>query len=147
MICGNSAHRLLPSIVMLVALVATPALARYDAKTYSRTTPAYQKCLDSHDGETTAGMIECTVEEIKIQDAALNAAYAKAMAQLNDRQKNKLRVAQRAWIAFRNTDCQSQEDEDWGTISRVNAAGCVLQRTLERLDDLTNYPPGREPPE
>ena len=33
------------------------------------------------------------------------------------------------------------EDEDWGTLSRVIAAGCFLHMTAQRVLDLQNYPP------
>ena len=110
-----------------------PAAARY--------TPAYAKCMDSPDGQSTMGMIECIGSEAQVQDAALNAAYRKAMKDLNPRQKAKLQAAQRAWIAFRDAECASFEDEDWGSLSRINANACVLHMTAQRVIDLENYPP------
>ena len=110
-----------------------PAEARYSA--------AYQKCLDTPEGQSTAGMINCSDDETKLQDAALNTAYRATMKDLNPRQKAKLLAAQRAWIAFRQAECASMEDEDWGTLSRVIAAGCFLHMTAQRVLDLENYPP------
>jgi len=108
----------------------------------ARYTPGYQRCLDAPEGQSTMGMIECADGELKIQDARLNAAYRKAMGALNPRQKVKLQAAQRAWVAFRDAECASFEDEDWGTISRINAADCVLTMTVKRTIDLKGYPPG-----
>jgi len=113
---------------------ADPVEARY--------TPAYNACLASPDGVSTYGMIMCTQKEDDLQDARLNAAYKKVMAGLNARQKAKLQAAQRAWIAFRDAECASYQDEDWGTISRVISAGCVLHMTVQRTMDLEHYPPG-----
>ena len=110
-----------------------PAEARY--------TPAYQKCLDRPDGQSTLGMIGCASDETDIQDKALNAAYRKAMKDLTAEQKPKLQAAQRAWIAFRDAECASYEDDDWGTISKINAATCLLHMTVQRTIDLENYPP------
>jgi uncharacterized protein YecT (DUF1311 family) len=62
------------------------------------------------------------------------------MGDLNDRQKARLRAAQRAWLAFRDADCASRQDEDWGTLSRITANACVLRRTVERTIDLEGYP-------
>ena len=84
-------------------------------------------------------MIECTAAELKVQDSRLNQAYRVAMADLNDRQKARLKTAQRAWIAFRDADCAAQFDEDWGTLSRISANVCVLQRTVERTLELEAY--------
>ena len=117
---------------------AAPAKDPVDA----RYTPGYQRCLDAPEGQSTYGMVECAGAELKIQDARLNAAYRKAMAGLNPRQKTKLVAAQRAWVAFRDAECASFQDEDWGTISRINAADCVLTLTVKRTIDLEGYPPG-----
>jgi len=123
-------------------LAATPAFAQ-DEETdpvMARYTPAYDKCLESPEGQSTAGMIGCVGQELEVQDKALNAAYAASMAQLNDRQKAKLRAAQKAWIAFRDADCASREDQDWGTLSRIDANTCMLRRTVERTIELEAYP-------
>ena len=113
---------------------ADPVEARY--------TPAYDQCLASPDGASTLGMIVCTQKELDFQDARLNSVYRKTMASLNARQTAKLQTAQRAWIAFRDAECASYQDEDWGTISRVISAGCVLHMTVQRTMDLEHYPPG-----
>ena len=125
----------------LATLIAAPAIAQDDTDPIqARYTPAYDQCLERPEGQSTAGMIGCIGQELEIQDKALNAAYAKAMADLNDRQKARLRAAQRAWVAFRDADCASRQDEDWGTLSRITANACMLRRTAERTIDLENYP-------
>jgi uncharacterized protein YecT (DUF1311 family) len=110
-----------------------PAEARYG--------PAFERCMASPDGQSTLGMIDCAAQETRVQDGALNRAYQKAMKGLNGRQKAKLQAAERAWLAFRDAECASFEDEDWGTLSRINAAVCFLHMTAMRVIDLENYPP------
>ena len=129
------------SLAVTLAAAAAPAPPPADPAE-ARYSPAYDKCLDKPEGQSTAGMIGCADDEGKVQDAALNAAYRKAMKDLNPRQKAKLLAAQRAWIAFRQAECASYEDEDWGTLSRVLAAGCFLHMTVVRVIDLESYPPG-----
>jgi uncharacterized protein YecT (DUF1311 family) len=107
----------------------------------ARLTPAYNRCLASPDGQSTMGMIDCVGAELKIQDARLNAAYRKAMSGLNARQHDKLQAAQRAWLAFRDAECASLYDDDWGTLSRVIASDCILSMTVKRTMDLEHYPP------
>ena len=107
-------------------------------------TPAFKQCLENPANFSTAAAIRCVNAEVKLQDDRLNAAYAKASADLNARQKGKLAAAERAWIAFRDADCTSQQDEDWGTISRIHAAYCRLDRTVQRTLDLREYPGGQE---
>jgi uncharacterized protein YecT (DUF1311 family) len=98
---------------------------------------AYEKCLARPSGQTTYGMVECIGVEVQAQDARLNRAYQAAIARLErPRQKAALQKAQRAWIAFRDADCASYLDEDWGSIARVEANQCVLDRTRQRADEL-----------
>ena len=127
--------------IALAFAAASPAFAAPPDPIQTRYTPAYDKCLASPDGQSTLGMIDCAGAELKLQDARLNAAYRKTMASLNARQKAKLQAAQRAWVAFRDAECASYEDEDWGTISRINASACVLHMTVQRTMDLEAYPP------
>ena len=122
------------------ALTEGPAIAK-------RYTPAYQKCLDAPGGQSTMGMIDCIGDELKVQDFALNAAYKKAMRDLTPGEKTNLQRAQRAWIAFRDADCAALDDpEQWGSISRINANVCVLDRTIERTVELENFPPDEAGP-
>jgi len=121
------------------AAVAADAPARDAGE--ARYSPAYERCMTSPDGQSTLGMIDCASAETRVQDAALNRAYQKAMKGLNGRQKAKLQAAQRAWLAFRDAECASFEDEDWGTLSRINAADCFFHMTAMRVIDLENYPP------
>ncbi len=121
--------------VLLLAAAASPAQAA-DPK-YS---PAYDKCLAAPAGQSTAGMIDCIGTEWQAQDTRLNRAYQGALKRLElPRQKAALQKAQRAWIAFRDADCASLADPDWGTISRVEAAGCRLDRTARRADELEGF--------
>jgi uncharacterized protein YecT (DUF1311 family) len=90
---------------------------------------------------STMEMIGCIDAEEKIQDRKLNATYQKLMADLNDRQKAKLRDAQRAWIAYRDAWCAAQQDDDWGSISTIVANDCVLDETIRRTMELEHYPP------
>jgi len=123
------------ALLIAAALAAmAPAAAQAAPKT------ALDRCLASPAGETTMGQIQCIGDAVKAQDARLNQNYAKAMKALTPEQKVKLRAAQRAWIAFKDADCQSLWDDDWGTLSRVTANMCVLDRTSERADELANYP-------
>lgn len=131
--------RLLLVLSALLALAATPALAVDEAKIEARYTPAFEQCLDSPDGQSTAGMVQCAGAELEVQDRALNAAYRDLISDMNARQKANLLKAQRAWIAFRDADCQARYDPDWGTISTINANMCMLRRTVERTIELEAF--------
>ncbi|USQ95012.1 lysozyme inhibitor LprI family protein [Caulobacter sp. RL271] len=127
---------------MRLVLLALPFVlltggAQAAEPTYS---PAYDRCLAAPSGQSTAGMIGCVGAELKGQDARLNRAYQAAQKRMSlPRQKTALTKAQRAWIAFRDADCASLYDQDWGTLSRVEANSCVLEHTARRADALERF--------
>ena len=129
------------ALAALGALVATPALAVDTAAVEARYTPAFHACLDAPDGQSTMGTVQCIGVELKVQDAALNAAYRALVADMTPDQKAGLQKAQRAWIAFRDADCAARYSPDWGTISSITANMCVLQRTVERTLELEAFSP------
>lgn len=127
--------------VLSVALAATPALAVDSAAIEARYTPAFQTCLDSPDGQSTAGMVQCIGVEVAVQDAALNVAYRGLIGGMTPDQRAGLQKAQRAWIAFRDADCQARYSPDWGSMSTINANFCMLRRTVERTIELEEFGP------
>lgn len=129
--------------VLAALMVGGFAQAATSSDVEKRYTPALQHCMDTPEGMSTNGQIQCIAVELTIQDKRLNAAYGKAMSGLTPGQKGKLRAAQRAWVAFRDTDCKSLYDEEWGTLSRIFANDCVLRRTVERTIELEDFPPGQ----
>ncbi|MES2722190.1 MAG: lysozyme inhibitor LprI family protein [Pseudomonadota bacterium] len=120
--------------LLIAVVLLAPAVAQAAPKS------ALDRCLASEAGATTMGQIQCVGDELKVQDTRLNANYAKAMKDLTPEQRDKLRNAQRAWLAFKDADCLSLWDDAWGTMSRVTANMCALDRTIERADELANYP-------
>ncbi len=140
-----------PILAALLAGAAVLAVAAQasaaDTAIEKRLTPAFQTCEESPEGQSTMGMIGCIGDELTIQDKALNTAYRKAMDGLTPGEKTRLQAAQRAWIAFRDADCAALDDpEQWGTISRINANWCMLDRTVERTIELENFPPDEAGP-
>ena len=126
-------------LAAVAALVASPALAVDSAKIEARYTPAFQACLDSPDGASTAGMVQCVGVELTVQDTALNAAYRSLVADMTPDQKAGLQKAQRAWIAFRDADCAARYSPDWGSMSTITANFCMLRRTVERTIELEEF--------
>lgn len=107
-------------------------------------------CQDDPGGSTTIGIAECLGREEAAWDAILNEVYGRRMAdarQMDERLEadgiylggvvDSLRNAQRAWISFRDAECERifnvlQE----GTIRTTAAASCLLEMTAERVLDL-----------
>lgn len=124
-------------VLLCLSVLAAPLAGQAAEPKYS---PAYDRCLASPDGQSTMGMIACAGAELKLQDARLNRAYQAAMKRLDQpRQRAALQKAQRAWIAFRDADCASLYDQDWGSLSRIEANACMLDHTARRADALEAY--------
>ena len=124
-------------VLLCLSVLAAPLASQATEPKYS---PAYDRCLASPDGQSTMGMIACAGAELKLQDARLNRAYQAAMKRLDQpRQRAALQKAQRAWIAFRDADCASLYDQDWGSLSRIEANACMLDHTARRADALEAY--------
>jgi uncharacterized protein YecT (DUF1311 family) len=112
-----------------------PIAARYSA--------VYDGCMRK--AVSTLDMLECAGKETDRWDARLNRAYQSRMASLNDRQRRALKQAEKAWILFREADCAAYQDEEWGTISRIDASQCFLRRTVERALELEAFPADHGP--
>jgi uncharacterized protein YecT (DUF1311 family) len=101
-------------------------------------------------GETTIGMSACAMAEYEGWDRLLNETWADLMI-IARRQalgaleegveplptEEMLREAQRAWLGFRDADCE-QEYAIWGDGSQRQVAGawCLLDRTATRVLEL-----------
>jgi uncharacterized protein YecT (DUF1311 family) len=112
-----------------------PIVARYS--------PIYEGCMRK--AGSTLDMIDCAERENDRWDARLNRAYQARMTSFNDRQRGALKRAQKAWLLFRDADCAAYEDDDWGTISKIDASQCVLRRTVERTVELEAFPADHGP--
>ncbi|HRD28943.1 MAG TPA: lysozyme inhibitor LprI family protein [Caulobacter sp.] len=128
------------AVAAALALLAPGSALAVDASAIEgRYTPALQACLDSPDGASTAGTVQCIGAELEVQDAALNAAWRALVADMTPDQKAGLQKAQRAWIAFRDADCAARYSPDWGSMSTLDANFCVLRRTVERTLELETF--------
>lgn len=98
----------------------------------------YSQCMKT--ANTTADMNDCSGAEYKRQDTRLNAAYKTAMASLEQPQQEKLRDAQRQWVKYRDANCAVYYTLTGGTIDLLNGAGCELDMTRQRADELEKLP-------
>lgn len=110
-----------------------------------------EKCQEVEDGGySTLGMSSCNNDEYQAWDVLLNEEYKLVMAafkaqDLDDEiyypelaiRVESLRTAQRAWIAFRDAECNLAYSI-WGSGSMRNIAGtaCLLEKTGKRTVDL-----------
>ncbi|MBX7250027.1 MAG: lysozyme inhibitor LprI family protein [Caulobacteraceae bacterium] len=134
--------RRLASLAVLIVLAGVPAPVHAADKDQieKRYSVIYAACMEK--AASTADYVDCIGAELTFQDKYLNRRYQDLMAELTPAQKDKLRKAQRDWMAFRDSWCAAQQDSDWGSLSTIVANQCVLDQTIGRTIDLENYPPG-----
>ena len=74
-------------------------------------------------------------------DAALNKIYKQLAAKLDGKEKTALRDAQRAWIAFRDKECEYRTiGDDGGSIRPMELAMCARDMTEARAKALRARP-------
>ncbi|MDD2657289.1 MAG: lysozyme inhibitor LprI family protein [Candidatus Pacebacteria bacterium] len=87
----------------------------------------------------TFDMFDCIDEEYSRQDAKLNKAYKRAMAELNkDKVKQKeLKELQRIWINYRDAKCNYNYGlTGGGTFDREVVKRCFVIETVQRAKEL-----------
>lgn len=113
-------------LVLAIATVSAPSPAAA-----AETSGPPQGCEDMM---TTQDMVECAAWGHQQADLRLNQLYKLRMDEADEAGKALLRTAQRAWIAFRDAECERDADEArGGTLSRVLHISCLESMTVERV--------------
>lgn len=102
------------------------------------TAAAPAQAADCKNAMDQQSMNRCADLEYRAADARLNDIYGRLMATLgDDRLRTKLRLAQRAWIGFRDSECTFETaDNEGGSIYPMVYAGCLARLTKERTHTL-----------
>ncbi|MFE0755057.1 lysozyme inhibitor LprI family protein [Inquilinus sp. NPDC058860] len=120
------------SLAGLVALLAVAAAIP--------TSAGADECDNAQGGQ--AGLNECYGKAFKASDAELNKLYKEIEARLkDDPDTTKLLVTtQRAWIAFRDAECNFQESAvSGGTAAPMIHSMCLDGQTKSRIEDFKAY--------
>jgi len=121
------------SMRALLALPLTVSLIA-SAQAAEKQSPAFEKCMET--ATTTVDMVNCTNNETKLQDARLNKAYKSLSANLPAQRKSELLNAQRAWLKYRDANCNYIATLTGGTMDLVNGNSCFMEMTTERAVQL-----------
>jgi uncharacterized protein YecT (DUF1311 family) len=94
---------------------------------------------------TNQGMMtRCAQAEYAQVDAELNQRYQAVKGTLSADKQTDLVAAGRAWIAFRDADCEFVQSQfEGGSIQPMVYWGCLTQRTQDRIDELAGVSPSQ----
>lgn len=88
-------------------------------------------------GETTPGLAACSHALTRAWDGELNRLWPSALAAQGEGGAERLRDAQRAWIAFRDAECLFEAARwEGGSMGAYAGGFCVAGMTAERVADL-----------
>ena len=113
--------------LVLILITAFTSAARAD------------ECDDAVDQPT---LNACADQSFKKADVELNAVYKKLQSRkMDDAQAGKLLIAaERAWVAFRDAECEfDAADNIGGTIYPMIYSGCLERLTKARTEQLDRY--------
>jgi uncharacterized protein YecT (DUF1311 family) len=98
----------------------------------------FAACLDSAENQTTIGISACAVRAREAWDKELNMNYKLVMSKLSKEAQEKLKQAQRNWIAYRDKELElcyslygSLEGTIWSNVSANRQAEITRTRALE----------------
>ncbi len=97
------------------------------------------RCLDSDEGASAHGARRCIRNATAAWDRELNRVYRELMDELDERQRLKLRDAQRKWTAFRDSEVDAVGTiygSLEGTVFLVMQSEAVSSLTRERVRQL-----------
>ncbi len=104
--------------------------------------------VDCEKAFTTVDLNTCSEQALDVADKALNETYKKILADLalpdtenaagNLKWTDALKVSQRAWVAFRDADCDKLmvHEAGGGTATTGAILGCMTEMTEARTKDL-----------
>ncbi len=125
---------------VLFTIIAAAALAGAAASAFAGAEGNPDECIGS-----TPEMIDCLMAQHAHWDNELTAAYQRAMKDAVSAQKEKLRDAERAWIKYRDANCDYYAAGE-GTIARIDAAACLRDMTKRRAEELSSGGAGPDNP-
>ena len=90
--------------------------------------------------QTTLDMNMCSSQEFQAADKKLNQVYQQLQPKLNSKQKQRLIVAQRSWLKFRDETCDYESGHfEGGSVAPSIYGYCRARVTKERVKDLERY--------
>lgn len=124
-------------LTVSTALAQEPVAEGQEGGAYTST---YGQCMDASGG-VTAAMLDCMAAEMQVQDARLNASYQQLLKTSAPTRQEQLKKVQRAWVSFRDLNCDFYAEPDGGSMVTLSVNGCLLEMTAVRADELSGLLP------
>jgi uncharacterized protein YecT (DUF1311 family) len=110
---------------------------------------AAEQALNCQEALSTVEMNNCAGAEYEAADVELNRVYKAALGAIPEMATGEppfdrasweeaLRASQRAWVAFRDAECEDHVAKFWngGTGATVDIIGCKTEKTEQRTKEL-----------
>ena len=129
-------------------VLLTTILTIFSVITYGQADSEYQIdkelqfCLDLSENYTTKGMTDCVIKATEKWDIELNKSYKELLNLLTTEQKEKLKIAQREWIEYRDKEIEFSNQLYYdlqGTMWIPVAAQTKLNLTRNKTIELKSY--------
>lgn len=91
--------------LLVAAAPTSPMASRLDDPTAA----ALDRCLNDAANASTADQTECEAAASSDYDRRMNTAYATLMRKLPEKAAQQLRLSQRAWLAFRDSEAKARD--------------------------------------
>lgn len=126
-------------IIFISALLFSINLSAYAINTHSSNVKdKFKKCYEK--AKTNYDLAMCNKNEYKYYNHILNDKYKKLSSLLTRPQRQKLILAQRAWLNFRYLDCDfAGLRAEGGTLQPRIIRLCQVERTKNRIEDIKSY--------
>jgi uncharacterized protein YecT (DUF1311 family) len=129
---------------MIIALLLAAAQPQPEAKAQGIEDAEEIACYERD--QSQQAMNRCAGDANQRADKALNAQWAKVLAQFDDAESRKLLLeSQRAWLKYRDAHCEAATlDSRGGSIWLLLNSGCLAEMTRERTRELAELIDGVE---
>ncbi len=106
--------------------------------------PAFAAEQCDRNDQTQTGMNLCAKADFDVVDAKLNQLYKQLAAKAEGDEKNALRDAQRAWVAYRDKECLYETaGSEGGSIRAMEESECATALTNARIKDFEKFLAGQ----
>lgn len=119
-------------LVLGLVLLISNQLTWADEVEFSK---QYDNCMENSGG-VAVNMLDSITTETKRQDIRLNNAYKNVIGLIPPHRKQQLQETQRAWIKYRDLNCDFYADPNSGTSATLNSSSCFLDSTASRVKEL-----------